>query len=266
MLLVIDVGNTNIVVGAMEGDKVVESWRVSTTPRTTDEFGLLMLQLMGHDKIGVEQLHGVAVSCVVPSVVYAIEKASRRYLGHDAMVVGRGIKTGMRVRTDNPREVGADRIVNAVAAWERFHQPMVVVDFGTATTFDCVDHDGDYVGGAISPGFRISADALFTRTAKLPRVEVEKPAKAIGTNTVESMQAGLFWGYVGLVDGLTRRCKIELAAQCGVAEAGVKCIATGGLANLIGSACDEIEEVDDDLTLQGLRILWERNHGKAARR
>jgi type III pantothenate kinase len=262
MLLVIDVGNTNIVLGAMEGDRVVDHWRVTTAARTTDEFGLLLLQLLGHRGITKEQIHGVAVSCVVPSVLYAIEKAVRRYLDQDCLVVGRG-KTGMRVRTDNPREVGADRIVNAVAAWRRFQCPLVVVDFGTATTFDCVDQHGDYVGGAISPGFRISADALFTRTAKLPRVEVEKPARAIGTNTTASMQSGLFWGYVGLVDGLARRCKVELAEQCGLSDLGrIRCIATGGLANLVGSACAEVEEVDNDLTLIGLRYLWDLNRGR----
>jgi type III pantothenate kinase len=262
MLLVIDVGNTNIVLGAMEGDKVVHHWRVTTAPRTTDEFGLLLLQLLGHRGVTKDQLHGVALSCVVPSVLYAIEKATRRYLDLDCHVVGRG-KTGMRVRTDNPREVGADRIVNAVAAWRRFQSPLVVVDFGTATTFDCVDHHGDYVGGAISPGFRISADALFTRTAKLPRVEVEKPARAIGTNTTASMQSGLFWGYVGLVDGLARRCKQELAELVPDGDPNrIRCIATGGLANLVGSACAEVEAVDNDLTLIGLRMLWELNRGR----
>ncbi len=263
MLLVIDVGNTNTVIGAMDGDRVVQNWRVTTTPRTTDEFGLLLLQLLGHRGLTPGDFTGACVSCVVPSVLYAIEKATRRYLHQECLVVGRG-RTGMRVRTDNPREVGADRIVNAVAAWRRFQCPLVVVDFGTATTFDCVDQHGDYVGGAISPGFRIAAEALTTRTAKLPRVEVEHPERAIGTNTIASMQSGLFFGYVGLVDGLARRCKTELAEMCGgINPARIKCIATGGLANLVGSACEEIEEVDNDLTLVGLRILWELNRPKS---
>lgn len=267
MLLVVDVGNTNTVLGAMNGPDVVHRWRVSTTTRTTDEFGLLLLQLLRHEGLGAGDIVGVAVSCVVPSMLYAIEKATRRYLGQDAMVVGRGMRTGMRVRTDNPREVGADRIVNAVAAYHEHPGPLVVVDFGTATTFDCVNTGGDYVGGAIAPGFRISAEALFERTAKLPRVEVERPPRAIGTNTVRSMQSGLFFGYVGLVDGLARRCKDELQADCerqakaGVAVPTVRCVATGGLANLIGRACDEVEAVEPDLTLQGLRLLWERNAG-----
>jgi len=256
MLLVIDVGNTNTVLGALDGSAVRHRWRVSTSPRTTDEFGLLLLQLLGHRGLGPSHIKGVIVSCVVPSVVYAIEKATRRYLHRESLIVGRGMRTGMRVRTDNPREVGADRIVNAVAAWQRHKTALVVVDFGTATTFDCVDDNGDYVGGAIAPGFQISADALFNRTAKLPKVEVDKPPRAIGTNTIASMQSGLFFGYVGLVDGLARRCKAELSKN----GAAVPCLATGGLANLIGRACDEIDEVDNDLTLDGLRMLWELNH------
>ena len=254
MLLVVDVGNTNTVLGAMDGLRVEHRWRVSSVVRTTDEFGLLLLQLLAHRGLGAADIDGFIVSCVVPSIVYAIEKAARRYLNQDALVVGKGMRTGMRVRTDNPREVGADRIVNAVAAWQEHRKPLVVVDFGTATTFDCVDARGDYIGGAIAPGFQISADALVNRTAKLPRVAVDKPPRAIGTNTIASMQSGLFFGYVGLVDGLARRCKLELGGAT-----AVPCVATGGLANLIGRACDEIDHVDNDLTLQGLRILWELN-------
>ena len=253
MLLGIDVGNTNTVIGALEGLEVKHLWRVSTVPRTTDEFGLVLLQLLNHEDIAITEVEGVAVCCVVPSVLYAIEKAVRRYLNCDVLVVGRGIKTGMRVRTDNPREVGADRIVNAVAAFEDHGGPLVVVDFGTATTFDCVSSKGDYIGGAIAPGYQISADALFTRTAKLPRVPLQRPAQAIGTNTVASMQSGLFWGYVGLVNELARRCKDEFAER-------PRCVATGGLARLIGGACDEIDDHDEHLTLKGLRILWERNN------
>lgn len=254
MLLVIDVGNTNIVLGAFDGPTLVEHWRISTVSRTTDELGLLFLQLLQHHGVPVAALEGCIISCVVPSVLYTIEKACRRYLSLEAIVVGRGMRTGMRVRTDNPREVGADRIVNAIAALDEHAAPLVVVDFGTATTFDIVSPEGDYVGGAIAPGLRISADALFERTAMLPRVELERPPKAIGTNTVRSMQSGLFWGYVGLVDGLARRCKEEMGVRA-------TCIATGGLANLVGRACDEIDLVDEHLTLKGLRLLWERNRG-----
>ena len=266
MLLVIDVGNTNTVLGALDGDEVRYRWRVSTEERTTDEFGLLLLQLLQHRGVGPSDLSGVVVSCVVPSVLYAIEKATRRYLSLDSLVVGRGIKTGMRVRTDNPREVGADRIVNAVAGVAAYGAPLVVVDFGTATTFDCVNHHGEYVGGAIAPGLGISAAAHFSRTAKLPKVELDEKASAIGTNTVRSMQSGLFWGYVGLVDGLARRCKQELA-QRAVEESGqptrVRCIATGGLSRVIGSHCDEIEAVDDNLTLFGMRRLFDLNASRS---
>jgi len=253
MLLVIDVGNTNTVIGAMCGETVQHRWRISSLSRTTDEFGMLILDLLAHQGVAKSDITGVCISCVVPSVLYCIEKACRLYLDKPPLVVGSGIRTGMRVRTDNPREVGADRIVNSVEAFSIYGGPLVVVDFGTATTFDCVSHDGAYVGGAIAPGFRISAEALFTRTAKLPKVEVERPKRAIGTNTVQSMQSGLFWGYVGLVDGLARRCKDELS------ETSPMCVATGGLANLIGSACTEIDKIDDSLTLRGLRTIFERN-------
>lgn len=256
MLLVVDVGNTNTVLGALDGPQVKHRWRISTAARTTDEFGLMLLQLLRHRGLEPADITGIIVSCVVPSTIYTIEKASKRYLHREALVVGRGMRTGMRVRTDNPREVGADRIVNAVAAWRQHQKALVVVDFGTATTFDCVDDNGDYVGGAIAPGFQISAEALTRRTAKLPKVEVEQPERAIGTNTITSMQSGLFWGYVGLVDGLARRCKAELSRS----GESVPCVATGGLANLIGPSCEEIDAVQYDLTLQGLRVLWELNH------
>ena len=252
MLLVIDVGNTNIVLGLMRGQEPVERWRVTTTTRTTDEFGLTLLELMRHGGHATGDIEGVIVSNVVPSTLFNIEKACRRYLDVEPLVVGKGLKTGIRVRTDNPREVGSDRIVNCVAALERFQAPLVVVDFGTATTFDCVDRNGDYVGGAIAPGLVISAEALFARTSKLPRVEVKKPRSPIGTNTVTAMQSGLFYGYVGLVDHLARSCKHALGDD-------VRCIATGGFSNLIGRACGEIDDVDEHLTLRGLACLFERN-------
>ena len=258
MILVIDVGNTNMVFGAMDGMDVKYRWRISTESRTTDEMGLLLLQLLNHKGLSQVDIQGACISCVVPSLLYTVEKACRRYLRLDPLVVGKGAKTGMRVRTDNPREVGADRIVNAMAAFHKYKNAVVAIDFGTATTLDCVNAKGDYLGGAIAPGFRISADALFQRTAKLPKVELEKTDSVIGKNTITSMQTGLYWGYVGLVNELARRCKEELI-NSGEADI-VYCVATGGLARLVGQSCSEIQDIDDYLTLRGLVLLYERNY------
>ncbi len=252
MLLVIDIGNTNTVLGMLEGQAVREHLRISTVARTTDELGLLLLQLLGHRGVPVSAIDGAIVSSVVPSMLYTIDKACRRYLDVEHLVVGRKLKTGMKIRTDNPREVGADRIVNAVAAVARWGAPIVVVDFGTATTLDCVNHRKEYVGGAIAPGLKISEEALFSRTAKLPRVDIARPPSAIGTNTVHAMQSGLFYGYVGLVDGLAQRIRAELDVDAPV-------VATGGLATLVASASSEIREVDPHLTLRGLAMLYEMN-------
>lgn len=252
MLLVIDVGNTNTVIGLMQGERVVQTFRISTVTRTTDEFGVLLLQLLAHRGFGPSEILGAICSSVVPSVVYTVGKACRRYVGVECLMVGRRLRTGMKVRTDNPREVGADRIVNSVAAIARWGGPVIVVDFGTATTLDCVNAAGEYVGGAIAPGFRISEEALFSKTAQLPRVEVQRPPAAIGTNTVHAMQSGLFWGYVGLVDQLARKCREELGGRARV-------VATGGMAQLIAEESQMIEEVDPHLTLRGLSLLYERN-------
>ena len=252
MILVIDVGNTNTVFGLMDGEHVVETFRITTMSRTTDELGLLMLQLFGLHGYGKDQIDGAIVSTVVPSQLYTIQKAAGRYLDREVLVVGKKLKTGIKVRTDNPREVGADRVVNAVAAVHKWGPPIVVVDFGTATTFDCVDENGDYVGGAIAPGFRISEEALVNRTAQLPRVEVTRPPAAIGKNTVHAMQSGLLFGYAGLCDALGRRCKAELGGKARV-------VATGGLATLVASESEVIEEVDAHLTLRGLALLYARN-------
>lgn len=257
MLLVIDVGNTNTVLGLLDGDQIAHTFRISTKPRTTDETGMTLRALFDARGLDGVPVHGVIISSVVPSVLFSWEKASRRYLGVDPMIVGRALKTGMPVRTDNPREVGADRIVNAVAAVEQFGAPVVVVDFGTATTVDCVDANGAYIGGAIAPGLTIAEEALFSRTAKLPRVELTAPESVIGRNTVTAIQSGLFLGYVGLVEHLARLSKDEVAALAGVDH--VPCVATGGLSNLIGSACDSIDHVDGLLTLRGLKLLYDRN-------
>ena len=252
MILVVDVGNTNTVLGLMQDEKVLHTFRISTTTRTTDELGVLMTQLFAQHGLTPAEIDGAICSSVVPSVVYTVEKACRRYLDVRCLMVGRRLRTGMKVRTDNPREVGADRIVNAVAATHRWSGPIVVVDFGTATTFDCVNARGEYVGGAIAPGFKISEEALFSRTAQLPRVEVAKPPSPIGSNTVHAMQSGLFYGYLGLVDNLAMRCRDALDPEARI-------VATGGMANLLGSASEVIDEVDTWLTLRGLSILYNMN-------
>ena len=256
MLLVIDVGNTNTVLGLLDGTRVVHQWRISTLTRTTDEFGILTRQLLAHDNVDPACIVGVAVCSVVPATVYAIEKACRRYLDRSARILDARQDLGLAIRVDNPAELGPDRVVNCIAALERLAPPFLIVDFGTATTFDCVDASGTYVGGAIAPGLQISADALFSRTSRLPRIEVQHPRATIGTNTISAIQSGVFWGYVGLVDGLARRCKTELGAHAGGGR--VPCVATGGLSNLVGRACAEIDEVDEHLTLQGLRIWYQR--------
>lgn len=253
MILVIDVGNTNTVIGLMEGTTLKARLRLTTADRTTDETGILMVQGLAHRGYGPEDIEGAIISSVVPSVLYSFEKACRRYLKvEEPLVVGRRLKTRIKVRMDDPRSVGADRIVNAVAAVERWGGPIIVVDFGTATTFDCVNADGEYVGGSIAPGFRISEEALFAKTAKLPRVEVARPPTAIGRNTIAAIQSGMFFGYVGLVDSIARRCREELGAEA-------KVVATGGLSQLLGDESEEISEVDPFLTLRGLAILYERN-------
>ncbi len=250
MLLCFDVGNTNTVVGVYDGARLLHQWRIRTAERTTDELGLTLLQLLQHGGIPREAIAGVAVCSVVPATLFSLDKACRRYLHQTPRVLDPRADLGVSVRVDNPGELGADRIVNVLAARRRLKPPFLIVDFGTATTFDCVDASGAYVGGAIAPGLQIAADALFSRTARLPRIEIGRPKSPIGTNTAAAIQSGVFWGYVGLVDGLARQCKAELGGT-------VPCVATGGLSNLIGRACAQIDEVDPDLTLEGLRIWFE---------
>jgi type III pantothenate kinase len=251
-ILVIDVGNTNTVLGLIDGEQIVHTWRISTLPRTTDELGALILQLLAHRSVEPSTIRGAICSSVVPSQVYTVEKACRRYLDATCLIVGRKLKTGMRIRTDNPREVGADRIVNAVAAIALWGGPVIVVDYGTATTLDCVNALGEYVGGVIAPGLRISEEALYSRTAQLPRVELARPDSVIGRNTVHAMQSGLFYGYVGLVDSLIDRVRAEL-------DPAARVVATGGYANLLASGSTRIQEVDPFLTLRGLALLYARN-------
>jgi type III pantothenate kinase len=253
MLLVIDVGNSNIVLGVYRDAELVCDWRIATDKdRTVDEYAMLMNNLFGLARMEFDQLSAVMISCVVPPMLASLEALCRKYFKLTPLVVGPGIKTGMAIQYDNPKEVGADRIVNAVAAFEKWGCAMIIVDFGTATTFDVISQNGDYQGGAIAPGVGISAEALFARASKLPRVEFARPPQVVAKNTVNSMQAGLFYGYVGLVEGIVTRIRAEVGLPLMV-------VATGGLAPAIAGACEMIDSVEPFLTLEGLRILYQRN-------
>jgi type III pantothenate kinase len=253
MLLTIDIGNTNLTLGLYQGEKLGPRWRLATVhERMPDEYGLQLLGLLSHSGIQLSQLHGICIGSVVPPLTGKVVEACRKYLNRDPLVVDTGVKTGVRIRYDDPRAVGADRIVDAAAVHRLYGGPACVVDFGTATTFEAISAEGEFLGGAISPGIGIAAEALFLRTAKLPRVDLQRPPSAIGRNTVHSMQSGLLFGYVGLVEGMVARFRAELGPQ-------MKVIATGGLAEIIAQETDVIDIIAPWLTLDGLRIVWEMN-------
>ncbi len=253
MLMTLDVGNTNITIGVFDGDTLYASWRVQTDRnKTADEFGLLLHNLFALRGLAFSSISGVALSSVVPPIMYSLTHAVRKYIGIEPLVVGQQTQTGLKNCYQPPRDVGADRIVNAVGALAKYDPPLILVDFGTATTFCAISGKREYLGGAILPGIKISMEALFEKTAKLPRIEIAKPEHVIGQSTVESMQSGVYHGYVGSVDHIIEKMKTELGQNSTV-------IATGGLARLIAADSKQIDHTDSTLTLEGLRVLYQLN-------
>jgi type III pantothenate kinase len=254
MLLAVDVGNTNIVLGLFHKDELKMSWRISTDKnKSADELGILIAQLFEYNKLSLEMVSDVIISSVVPSIMYSLQHMSSKYCKCEAIVIGPGIKTGMNVKYDNPKQVGADRIVNAVAGYKKYGGPLIIVDFGTATTFCAITEDFKYLGGTIAPGIKISSDALYQNAAKLTKVELVKPDRVICKNTTESIQSGVLLGYVGLVEYIVKRMKKELKAP------NAKVIATGGLASMISEETDCIDHIDRLLTLEGLLYIYKLN-------
>jgi type III pantothenate kinase len=253
MILVLDVGNTNIVLGVYEKDNLKFHWRIGTdASNTEDQYAMLIKDLFTHEGLQLKCIEGVIISSVVPPIMYSLELMCKKYFNVTPMVIGPGIKTGLNIKYENPREVGADRIVNAVAGIRLYGSPLIIVDFGTATTYCFIDEKKQYIGGAIAPGIRISTEALYSKASKLPRIEITNPGNIIGKNTVHAMQAGIVYGYVGQVEGIVKRMKLQ-------AKAEPKVIATGGLAELIANESEVIDIVDPFLTLKGLRMIYEKN-------
>lgn len=254
MIFVIDVGNSNITMGLYDGDELKTRWRMTTDiERTSDEFGVFFATTFSREEIDMLSIEAVVIASVVPPIMYSLEHAIRKYFKKAPMIVGPGIKTGINLKNENPKEVGADRIVNAVAAAEIYGGPMILVDFGTATTYDAISRNNEYMGGIICPGIKISADALFNRASKLPRVEIGRPESVIGKNTVKSMQSGIMFGVVGQVEYLVKRMKQEMN------EPDAKVIVTGGLGRLVSEETDAIDYIASNLTLEGLRIIYNKN-------
>jgi type III pantothenate kinase len=264
MLLALNVNNTNTVIAlySFQNGRTGElrvTWRISTRqPQTADEYGILVRNLLQGEGIESKDITGIVIASVVPPIDWTLRQFCERYFGQKPLFIEPGVKTGLPIRTDNPGEAGADRIANCVGAFEQYGGPCIVVDFGTATNFDVISAKGEFLGGAIAPGLNISAEALFARAARLPRVEIKRPAKIIGTNTVDNLQIGLYYGHVGLVDSILERMIAELGPQ-------TKCIATGGLAHLIAGDSKYISEINDTLTLEGLRIIFERHRSAKVR-
>lgn len=256
MLLVLDVGNTNIVLGVYSGEELIHNWRISTNKhKTADEYGIQIRVLFQYADIDYRDIKAIVLSSVVPPIMPALEWMAEKYFGVKPLVVGPGVKTSMPIKYDNPKEVGADRIVNAIAAIELYGGQLIIVDFGTATTFCAISKAGEYLGGAIAPGIGISTEALVAKAAKLPRIELAKPKTVIGKTTITSMQSGIIFGFVGQVDGIVNRIKAEMGTD-------TKVVATGGLAELISRESSTIDIVNPNLTLEGLRVIYERNRAQ----
>ena len=254
MILVLDVGNTNIGLGVYDEKELLYNWRMRTDKeKTADEFGMFIISLFNHEHLEIEEVEAVVISSVVPPIMYSLERAIRKYFKVTPMIIGPGIKTGINIKYENPKLLGADRIVNAVAVNELYGGPAIVVDLGTATKFCALSSQGEYLGGAICPGIKISAEALFQKASKLPKIELVKPESVIGRNTITNLQSGIIFGHAGQVDYIVKRMKKEMK------EDNVKVVATGGLARLIASECETIDEINPLLTLEGLRIIYEKN-------